>query len=67
VTPREAAELAKRCHALNNLFAKILWASELALEEAPDRCPKPELQAIVRLAQTGGELVEDLRSVASEG
>ena len=63
MSPQEAADLSEQCHTLNNQFAKILWATELALEEGPRRCVKADLEAIVRLAQAGGELVETLRSV----
>lgn len=54
-------------HALNNLFTAILWTTELALEQAPPRDVKSALEAIARLAQSGGDLVEDLRSDAAGG
>lgn len=63
---RGQVDLSSRCHALNNLFAKILLTTELALEESAQRCVKANLEAIVSLAQVGGELVENLRSVALE-
>ncbi len=56
---RGRADLSKRCQALNNLFVKILWASELALEQTPASELRSELETIARLAQEGGGLVEN--------
>lgn len=67
MTGRREVDVSQRCHALNNLLAKILWATEFALEQAPETCVKSELEAIAMLAQAGGDLVEDLRVVACEG
>ena len=63
----QGAGLSEQCHALNNLFSKILWATELALEGRPPASVRSELEAIVKLAKDGGDLVEALRSAGPEG
>lgn len=57
-------DMSERRHALNNLLTAILWTTELALEQAPPRSLRSALEAIARLARSGGDLVEDLRSEA---
>ncbi len=64
MTGRGRNDMSERCHALNNLFTTILWTTELALEQAPQRGLKAALEAIATLALSGGDLVEDLRSGA---
>lgn len=57
-------DMSERCHALNNLFAAILWTTELALDQAPQGSLTSALQAVASLARSGGDLVADLRSDA---
>ncbi|HEX4712668.1 hypothetical protein [Phenylobacterium sp.] len=54
------------CHALNNVFAKIMYAAELAMDQSSEAPIRRELENIVRLAGEGGALVAELNSTAGE-
>jgi hypothetical protein len=47
-------------HALNNLFAKILGAAELALDHPSHPRIRYELETILCLAEEGGGLIRQL-------
>jgi hypothetical protein len=47
-------------HALNNVFAKIMYAAELAMEQPSKELIRRELENIIRLAGEGGALVAEL-------
>jgi len=53
-------------HALNNVFAKIMYAAELAMDQPSEALIRRELENIVRLAGEGGSLVAELNSTACE-
>jgi hypothetical protein len=60
----EAEGSAAARHALNNLFAKILGAAELALYQSGEPLARSELENIVGLAEEGGSLVAELNFTA---
>ncbi|WP_293371336.1 hypothetical protein [Phenylobacterium sp.] len=53
-------------HAFNNLFAKILGAAELALDDPLSRPVRGELETIVRLVGEGCGLVDTLRRMRGQ-
>ena len=58
-------EMAAARHVLNNLFAKIMGAAELASHEPCTPAARAELETIVSLAEEGAVLVANLRSPVS--
>ena len=53
-------------HALNNVFAKIMCAAELAMDQSSEPLIRRELENIVRLAAEGGSLVAELNAPVYE-
>jgi hypothetical protein len=53
-------------HAFNNLFAKILGAAELALDDSSSWPVRRELETIARLVDEGRGLVDTLRSMGGQ-
>jgi len=58
--------MVRTSHALNNVFAKIMYAAELAMDQSSEALIRRELENIVRLAAEGGSLVTELNSTACE-
>jgi hypothetical protein len=66
MTPQAISQNSALGHAFNNLFAKILGATELALDDPSSRPVRGELETIARLVDEGRGLVEALRSMGRQ-